>query len=129
MAKPIPTSQILKKRARKQKRGSWIKVIKWSLWMVLLLMFLGAAATLGAFLYLSKGLPKISSLKDYHPSVITTVMSDDNQKIAEFYRERRIVVPLASIPEQLQQAFIAAEDARFYKHQGIDFFQYRPCIH
>lgn len=122
MAKPIPTSQILKKRARKQQRGAWRKVVQWSLWMVVLLMFLGAAATLGAFLYLSKGLPKISSLKDYHPSVITTVVSDDNQKIAEFYRERRIVVPLDSIPLQLQQAFIAAEDARFYKHQGIDFF-------
>jgi penicillin-binding protein 1A len=122
MAKPTPTSQILKKRARRQQGGSWITIVKWSLWMVLLFMFLGAAATLGGFLYMSKGLPKISSLKDYHPAVITTVVSDDNQKIAEFYRERRIVVPLAMIPEQLQHAFIAAEDARFYKHQGIDFF-------
>jgi len=83
-------------------------------------MFMGAAATVGVFFYLSKDLPKISSLKDYHPSVITTVVSDDNQKLAEFYKERRIVVPLESIPLQLQQAFIAAEDSRFYKHQGID---------
>jgi penicillin-binding protein 1A len=122
MAKPVTTSQILKKRARKQQRGYLSKIIKWSLWTVILFMFLGAAATLGVFLYLSRDLPKISSLKDYHPSVITTVASDDHQKIAEFYKERRIVVPLDSIPHQLQQAFIAAEDARFYKHKGIDLF-------
>lgn len=77
---------------------------------------------MGLFYYLSKGLPQITSLADYHPSVITTVYSDDNRKIAEFYVERRIVVPLEKIPEQLKQAFIAAEDARFYKHQGIDIF-------
>ncbi len=121
MAKPISTSQILKKRARKQQGGYWSKIIKWSLWMVVLLMLIASAATLGVFLYLSKDLPKITSLKDYHPSIITTVVSDDNRKIAEFYKERRIVVPLASLPGQLKQAFIAAEDARFYKHQGIDF--------
>ncbi len=122
MAKPISTSQIIKKRARKQQRGHWSKIIKWSLWTLVLLMFLGAATTVGVFFYLSKGLPKISSLTDYHPSVITTVFSDDNQKIAEFYKERRVVVPLERIPKQLQQAFIAAEDSRFYKHRGIDLF-------
>jgi penicillin-binding protein 1A len=120
MGKPVSTSQILKKRARKQQGGYISKIIKWSLWMVAVLMFLGACATAGVFFYLGRDLPKISSLKDYHPSVITTVLSDDNQKIAEFYKERRIVVPLKDIPKQLQQAFIAAEDARFYKHQGID---------
>ena len=85
-------------------------------------MLMGAAATVGVFFFLSRDLPKITSLKDYHPSIITTVLSDDHQKIAEFYKERRIVVPLEKIPLQLQQAFIAAEDARFYKHQGIDLY-------
>jgi penicillin-binding protein 1A len=120
MAKPTTTSQIIKKRARKQQRGYLSKIIKWFLWTVVLLICLGAAAIFGVFVYLSKDLPKISSLKDYHPSVITTVFSDDNQKIAEFYKERRIVVPLENIPKQLQQAFIAAEDSRFFKHRGID---------
>ncbi|RLC30330.1 MAG: penicillin-binding protein, partial [Deltaproteobacteria bacterium] len=63
---------------------------------------------------------KISSLADYRPPIITTVYSDDNRKIAEFCRERRIVVPLEKIPEKLIQAFVAAEDSRFYKHKGID---------
>ena len=114
------TSQILKKRARKQRSSLWSRIIKWSLWAVLLLMLAGVGAAAGLFYYLGRDLPKINSLTDYHPSVITTVQSDDNRKIAEFYIERRIVVPLEEIPEQLKQAFIAAEDSRFYKHKGID---------
>jgi penicillin-binding protein 1A len=121
MAKQITALQNLKKQARRQRRCRWSKIIKWSLWTMVFLMFSGAAATLGIFFHLSKGLPKISSLKDYHPSIITTVYSNDNQKIAEFYKERRIVVPLDRIPRHLQQAFIAAEDSRFYKHCGVDF--------
>ena len=114
------TSQILKKRARKQRSSLWSRIIKWSLWAILLLMLAGVVAAAGLFYYLGRDLPKINSLTDYHPSVITTVQSDDNRKIAEFYIERRIVVPLEEIPEQLKQAFIAAEDSRFYKHKGID---------
>ena len=122
MPKEKSASQILKKRARRQPRALLGRLVKWSLIMAVVLMFIGAAAMVGVYFYLVDGLPKITSLKDYHPSIITTVYSDDNRKIAEFYKERRIVVPLSKIPLQLQQAFIAAEDARFYKHQGIDFF-------
>jgi penicillin-binding protein 1A len=120
MAKPVSNSQILKKRALKQQRSTFRKVIRWSLWMVLFLMLVGVAASVGFFFYLGMDLPKITSLKDYRPPIITTVYSDDHRKIAEFYKERRIVVPLEQIPLLLRQAFISAEDARFYKHQGID---------
>jgi len=122
MTKEKSTSQILKNRARRKPGASFGRLVKWSLMISLVLMFVGAAALMGIYFYMSDDLPKITSLKDYHPSIITTVYSDDNRKIAEFYKERRVVVPLSEIPIQLQQAFIAAEDARFYKHGGIDFF-------
>ncbi len=122
MAKSTTASQILKKRARKEQRGPYTRIIKWSLWLVLFLMLLAFAATAGFVLYMSEDLPKITSLKDYRPPVVTMVYSDDNRKIAEFYKERRIVMPMAQIPVQLRQAFISAEDSRFYKHQGIDVF-------
>jgi penicillin-binding protein 1A len=122
MPKEKSTSQILKKRARRKPGASFGRLVKWSLMISLVLMLVGAAALMGIYFYMSDDLPKITSLKDYHPSIITTVYSDDNRKIAEFYKERRVVVPLSEIPIQLQQAFIAAEDARFYKHGGIDFF-------
>ena len=56
------------------------------------------------------------------PPIITSVYSDDNRKIAEFFKERRVVISLDEMPLMLKQAFIAAEDARFYKHYGIDLF-------
>ena len=121
MPKEKSASQILKKRARRQSSKTFSRLVKWSLIMAIFLMFIGMIAMVGVYIYLSDDLPKITSLTDYHPSIITTVYSDDNRKIAEFYKERRIVVPLSDIPLQLQQAFVAAEDARFYKHQGIDF--------
>ncbi len=122
MSKEKSASQILKKRARRQPGATIGRLVKWSLLMAVILMLMGATVMVGVYFYLSDDLPKITSLTDYHPSIITTVYSDDNRKIAEFYKERRIVVPLSKIPLQLQQAFIAAEDSRFYKHQGIDFF-------
>ncbi len=71
---------------------------------------------------MSIGLTKITSLEDYRPPIITTVYSDDNREIAEFYKERRIVIPLSTMPQRLIEAFVAAEDARFFKHKGIDIF-------
>ncbi|MCM2287374.1 MAG: PBP1A family penicillin-binding protein [Desulfobacula sp.] len=80
-------------------------------------------AVLGVYFYLSKDLPRISTLlADYRPPVITTVYSDDNRKIAEFFKERRIVISLDEMPLVLKQAFVAAEDSRFFKHHGIDGF-------
>lgn len=122
MPKEKSASEILKKRARRPPGALFRRLVKWSLILTVIMMLMGATAMVGVYFYLVDDLPKITSLKDYQPSIITTVYSDDNRKIAEFYKERRIVVPLSKIPIQLQQAFIAAEDARFYKHQGIDFF-------
>ena len=81
---------------------------------------LGGIALFFGYQYISQDLPKINSLLDYRPSIVTTVYSDDNRKIAEFFKERRVVLPLKEIPEMLINAFVAAEDSRFFKHQGID---------
>jgi len=81
----------------------------------------GVLAAAGIYLHVSQDLPRISSLKDYRPPSVTTVYSDDNRKIAEFYRERRIIVPLSAMPKILVEAFIASEDSRFFMHRGVDY--------
>jgi len=120
MPKTKSTSKILEKRARKNQRGYFPKIFRWFLLISLCVIIIGAIGIAGVYLYLSNNLPKISSLNDYRPPIITTVYSDDNRKIAEFFKERRIVLPLTKMPEILKNAFVAAEDSRFYKHQGID---------
>ena len=121
MTKPRKTAQIIKKRARKDTRGYVKNIIRLFLWSCLFVSIAGIGTLLSVYFYLGGDLPKISTLADYKPPVITTVFSDDNRKIAEFYKERRIVIPLSEMPEMLKDAFVAAEDSRFYKHQGIDF--------
>lgn len=80
-----------------------------------------AVAAGGVFYYqISRDLPQIYTLRDYRPPVITTLYSGDHQKIAEFYRERRVVAPLSEVPPMLIHAFVAAEDARFFQHTGVD---------
>ncbi|MDZ7833867.1 MAG: PBP1A family penicillin-binding protein [Desulfobacterales bacterium] len=76
----------------------------------------------GVYFYFSSGLPQIKTLEEYQPPVVTTIYSDDDHKIGEFYKQRRIVIPLKEMPDQLIHAFVAAEDARFYEHEGIDVF-------
>ena len=104
----------------KGRRRLLTRLLCWALGLGLLggLGMVGTA--LGIYFYLAEDLPKIDSLGDYRPPVISTVYSDDNRKIGEFYTERRIVMPLDQIPEMLRQAFVAAEDSRFYQHRGID---------
>ncbi|MDX2496438.1 MAG: PBP1A family penicillin-binding protein [Desulfobacterales bacterium] len=120
MAKDKRTSQVLKKRARKGRRGMGAKIVRWLLAAFIFTVISGVIGVVGVYFYLSKNLPKIATLKDYRPPVITTVFSDDNRKIAEFFKERRIVIPLSQMSPMLKNAFIAAEDARFYNHKGID---------
>ena len=99
-----------------------LKLIKWLFFLTLFGFLAGAATFIGVYFYFAKDLPKITSLNDYQPPIITTVYSDDNRKIAEFYEQQRIIIELSQMPEHLIQAFVAAEDARFYEHQGIDFY-------
>ena len=114
-------SEIRKKREKLNSKSVLRKIIKY---FFVLLFFSVIAVILGIggiYYYISDELPKTSSLKNYRPPTITTVYSDDDRKIGEFYKERRVVIPLKEMPKMLINAFIAAEDSRFYQHSGIDF--------
>ncbi|MFO8239390.1 MAG: PBP1A family penicillin-binding protein [Dissulfuribacterales bacterium] len=78
---------------------------------------------IGSFIigYMLLGLPEISSLKSYSPPMVTEVLDSDHRPIAYWYKEKRWPVPFSRMPDKLVQAFLAAEDARFYEHPGIDF--------
>ena len=65
-------------------------------------------------------LPGQDDLANYHPKLLTRVYSGEGRVIAEFYRERRIFVPIDEIPELVKNAFISAEDKNFYIHPGVD---------
>ncbi|MEQ1714792.1 MAG: penicillin-binding protein 1A [Hyphomicrobium sp.] len=86
------------------------------------LVFVVASAAAGMLLYqASKDLPDYESLAKYEPPVMTRIHAHDGLLISEFARERRIFVPVNSIPKRVLGAFLSAEDRRFYEHGGIDF--------
>ncbi len=122
MAKRKTRSDILTQRAKPKKRRFFRKFLLWSFLLGIIVIILGAMAGFGVYLYLSEDLPQISALIAYRPPIITSVYSDDDRKIAEFFEERRIIKPLEEMPPALINSFIAAEDSRFYKHKGIDFY-------
>jgi len=68
-------------------------------------------------------LPRLTTLKDYNPYIVSEVYSEDGVLIGEFFVERRTVVPISQMPRLLVKAFIAAEDARFFEHRGIDYWR------
>jgi penicillin-binding protein 1A len=97
------------------------RYLKYLLFTCIGLPLLGLALLIGAYFYVSATLPKVETLSDYRPPLITSIHADDGTVIAEYSRERRILVPYEKIPKTLIQAFVAAEDSSFFKHKGIDF--------
>jgi len=73
------------------------------------------------YLYLSPKLPTIEALKEVKLQVPLRIYSQDLQLLGEYGEKRRSPIPFEEIPQQFIQALLAAEDARFYDHNGVDF--------
>jgi penicillin-binding protein 1A len=74
-----------------------------------------------SYFYFTHDLPSIETLKNYKPSTVTKIFSEEGEIIGEFFYEKREVVSLDRIPNFLIQAFVAGEDARFFQHKGLDY--------
>ena len=91
--------------------------------LVALLLLAGSIgyAALCAFVYLAPALPDVDTLRDVRLQVPLRVYSRDGRVIAQIGEYRRIPVSYEDIPERVQQAFLAAEDDRFFRHHGVDY--------
>jgi penicillin-binding protein 1A len=81
----------------------------------------GALAALAFYAQLEQALPSVKALKDYHPPIVSSMYAADGSLIGEFYNERRYLMPLEAMPANLIEAFLSAEDSRFFEHPGLDF--------
>ncbi len=91
-------------------------------------LLLGAAALglggigggLGIYLYVAPSLPSVGILKDIHLQVPLRIYTRDGRLISVIGTKRRIPLDYSQIPPLQVEAFIAAEDDRFFEHPGLD---------
>jgi len=103
----------------------------WRRWFIrapLILAGLGLAGLLSGVLLVGVGLavaypnlPDVKGLTDYRPKMPMRVYSADQVLIGEFGEEKRNFLPIKDIPPVMRNAVLAIEDARFYRHGGVDF--------
>jgi penicillin-binding protein 1A len=100
-----------------RRAGALRRLVGWTLFAAAL-----AVGIVGFVVYreVTADLPPVDQLLSYQPPEATRVFADDGTLIGEFYVERRYVVPLDRIPAHVRLAFLAAEDADFYRHPGVD---------
>ena len=70
---------------------------------------------------LARDLPSHERLASYEPPITSRVHAGDGTLIAEFAEEHRVFVPIESIPRHVVEAFVAAEDKKFFNHHGLDY--------
>jgi penicillin-binding protein 1A len=117
-----PTAPILPPPEQKRRRKSIVLRFIGFLFATGVILFLVGAAVAGYFIWqITKDLPDYEGLAKYEPAVMTRVHANNGSLIGEFAREKRIYVPITNIPKRVIDAFIAAEDQNFYKHNGLDF--------
>lgn len=109
----------------RERRRAWRRRFK-LLWIyiemtALVLMAVSLVAVITAIYSVSKMLPTGLDIASYRPTEATKIISCDGTVLAEIFEENREVVPLSDIPKDLQNATVAIEDERFYRHFGVDF--------
>ncbi len=85
------------------------------------IVLLGAGFMVGWYFYITSDIPRINTITDYKPPVITNIYGDDGGVIGQFFVQRRIPVLLNQMSKYIPEAFISAEDATFYQHGGVDY--------
>jgi len=109
-------------RRPRRRRRSWMLSLLGFTFASMVFVFIGGAAIAGFLLWqASRDLPASDKLASYEPPVMTRMHAHNGALIAEYARERRIFVPINTVPQKLISAFLSAEDRRFYEHMGLDF--------
>lgn len=94
------------------------KKILLALFALILVGIATAAALVAIF---SSSLPQMIRIEDYKPLLVSEVFDRKGEKVGEFFREKRMLTPYEKMPKHLVQAFVAAEDDQFFKHEGINY--------
>ena len=96
------------------------KILKNTLFVLLSFLLLLGILMFGILWSYSNNIPDYRFLKSYKPPVSSKVYSGDGDLVADFSKEKRIFVPFNSIPKNVVNSFLSAEDKNFFSHPGVD---------
>tara|TARA_B100000902_G_scaffold52091_1_gene58776 strand:+ start:1627 stop:3969 length:2343 start_codon:yes stop_codon:yes gene_type:complete len=96
------------------------KIYKNILIIISSFFLLSSIVILGILWTFSNNIPDYKFLKNYKPPVSSKVYSGKGELVADFSKEKRIFVPYRSIPKNVINAFLSAEDKNFFSHPGVD---------
>ncbi|MDO4708667.1 MAG: PBP1A family penicillin-binding protein [Pseudomonadota bacterium] len=97
------------------------RILLWFLAIAVLLAIAASIAVGTLYHQVSKDLPDVQALRGIELHEPLQVFSSDGRLIAIFGESRRYPVKFEDVPQEVKNAFLAAEDAEFYRHEGIDF--------
>jgi penicillin-binding protein 1A len=124
------TSAVKKKSAPRAKRSKPWGHVQCTLFLLGVSLLLTVFIGMTLYLFILLDIPNLKSIKDYQPKTATLVLDRDHKIFKRKYEENRRLVTLAMMPGLLPKAFIAAEDARFYQHPGVDIWSiFRAFFH
>ncbi len=84
------------------------------------IVLLTSVLIVGVLWTYSNDIPDYKFLKNYKPPVSSKVYSGEGELVADFSQEKRVFVPYNSIPKNVINAFLSAEDKNFFSHPGVD---------
>jgi len=99
----------------------FLRLLRYALILAATGILLGCAAIGIAYWLIAPRLPSVDVLREVRLQVPLRVYSADNKLLATFGETRRIPVKIGDVPKDLKNAFLAAEDANFYNHPGVDW--------
>ncbi|MEM9532023.1 MAG: penicillin-binding protein 1A [Pseudomonadota bacterium] len=98
-----------------------MKIFKWLSIAGLAGLLLGVGTLFVSYLIINPNLPDVEMLSDVQLQVPLRVYSSDDRLIQVYGEKRRAPLTIDQIPDNLKNAFIAGEDARFFEHPGVDY--------
>jgi penicillin-binding protein 1A len=107
-----------RRRVPSKKGGQYVF---WASFMLLAVGCAVAGGLVGLVFGYAVDLPRVEELQENQPNLVSYVYSADGRVVGQFASEKRMTVSYDQVPERMKQAVLAAEDANFFKHPGIDF--------
>lgn len=102
----------------------WRRVLGWTAGIGLTGAVIGVGTIAGIFWYYGQNIAHVdvAAIRDYRPPQVTRILARDGTVLGEVFKQRRTLIRFDDIPPHVVNAFLAAEDADFYNHEGMDYF-------